>query len=82
MITRLEDVPRIVEEAFYIARTGRPGPVLIDFPKDVQLATQDEEPDYDPAMKLPGYRPETRRAAPEQIKQIVAAIRRSRRPIL
>ena len=43
-----------LEEAFFIARTGRPGPVLIDVPKDVQLATQDEEPDYDPIP--PGYR--------------------------
>lgn len=82
MITRLEDVARIVKEAFYVARTGRPGPVLIDFPKDIQLATQDEKPDYDPPMNLPGYHPEVRTAAPEQIKQIIAAVKRSRRPIL
>ncbi len=44
MITRLEDVARIVKEAFYIAASGRPGPVLIDFPKDVQLARQDQRP--------------------------------------
>ncbi len=37
LITRLEDVARIVKEAFHIAASGRPGPVLIDFPKDVQL---------------------------------------------
>jgi acetolactate synthase I/II/III large subunit len=82
MITDLKDVARIVKEAFYVASTGRPGPVLIDFPKDVQLATQDEEPDYDPPMHLPGYHFEPRGAAPEQIGQVVAAIRRSRRPIL
>jgi len=82
LVTDLADVPRIVKEAFYIARTGRPGPVLIDVPKDVQLATQDEEPDYDPPMNLPGYHPEVRRVAAEQIKQVVAAIRRSKRPIL
>ena len=82
LITRLEDVPRVVKEAFYVARTGRPGPVLVDFPKDVQLATQDEEPSYDPPMNLPGYHPEARKPAPEQIKQIIAAVRRSRRPVL
>lgn len=82
LITELADVPRIVKEAYYVARTGRPGPVLIDFPKDVQLATVDEEPDYDPPMQLPGYHPEVRKAAPEQIRQILAAVRRSKRPIL
>ncbi len=82
MITHIDDVARIVKEAFHIANSGRPGPVLIDFPKDVQLATLEEEPDYDPPMNLPGYRPQVRKAAPEQIKQILAAIRRSRRPIL
>jgi len=82
MITDVADVARIVKEAFFIAKTGRPGPVLIDFPKDVQLTTMDEEPDYDPPVYLPGYHPETFAAAPEQIKQVIAAIRRSRRPIL
>jgi acetolactate synthase-1/2/3 large subunit len=82
LITDLADVPRIVKEAFYVARTGRPGPVLIDFPKDIQLATLDSEPDYDPPMQLPGYHPEVRKAAPEQIRQLIAAVRRSRRPIL
>lgn len=83
LVTDVRDVARIVKEAFYIAETGRPGPVLIDVPKDVQLATLPlEEVDFDPPFKLPGYRPEVRRAAPEQISQVVAAIRRSRRPVL
>lgn len=82
MITDIKDVARIVKEAFFVAKTGRPGPVLIDFPKDVQLTTVDEEPDYDPPMCLPGYHPEVRTAAPEQIKQVLAAIRRSKRPVL
>ncbi len=81
MITKIADVPRIVKEAFHIARTGRPGPVLIDFPKDVQLATVDQEPDYDPPMYLPGYQPTLRHAAPEQIRQVIAAVRRSKRPV-
>ena len=82
LITELADVPRIVKEAYYVARTGRPGPVLIDVPKDIQLATMDEEPDYDPPMQLPGYHSEVRKAAPEQVGQVLAAVRRSKRPIL
>ncbi len=78
----LLSIPRIVKEAYFVAKTGRPGPILIDFPKNIQLASLDEEIDWDPPMKLPGYRPLQRKAAPEQIKQAIAAIRRSKRPIL
>jgi len=82
MITDIKDVARIVKEAFYIAKSGRPGPVLIDFPKDVQLQTLDTHPNYDPPMNLPGYHPEVRTVASAQIRQVIAAIRRSRRPVL
>ena len=82
LVSDLRDVPRVVKEAFYVARTGRPGPVLIDFPKDIQLQTWEGEPDYDPPIRLPGYHPEMRSVAPEQIQQVIAAIRRSRRPVL
>jgi acetolactate synthase-1/2/3 large subunit len=83
LITDIKDVARIVKEAFYIATTGRPGPVLIDFPKDVQIATLPlDDVDFDPPFELPGYKPEVRKAAPEQISQVVAAIRRSKRPVL
>lgn len=78
----LRSIPRIVKEAYFVAKTGRPGPVLIDFPKNIQLAALDGEIDYDPPMYLPGYHPERRQAAPEQVKQVVAAIRRSKKPIL
>ncbi|MGE5192852.1 MAG: thiamine pyrophosphate-binding protein, partial [Deltaproteobacteria bacterium] len=60
LITRYEDIPRVVKEAFYVARTGRPGPVLIDFPKDLQIQETAGHPDYDPPMNLPGYHPEPR----------------------
>ncbi|MFN8708395.1 MAG: thiamine pyrophosphate-binding protein, partial [Planctomyces sp.] len=83
MITNVRDIARIVKEAYYIASTGRPGPVLIDVPKDVQLAEIPlEDVDFDPAMRLPGYRPEVPKAPPEKISQVIAAIRRSRRPVL
>lgn len=82
LITNLADVPRIVKEAFHVAATGRPGPVLIDFPKDIQLTAVDEAPDFDPPMQLPGYHPEVRTAASEQVSQIVAAIRRAKKPVL
>src|SRR5262245_13030334 len=55
LVTRTEDIPRVVKEAFHIATTGRPGPILIDVPKDVQLRSI--VPDWDPPMNLPGYRP-------------------------
>jgi acetolactate synthase-1/2/3 large subunit len=77
------DIPRIIKEAFYVARTGRPGPVLVDFPRNIQVMEVDEESiDWDPPMNLPGYRPELKNPAGEQIKQILAAIRRSKKPIL
>jgi acetolactate synthase-1/2/3 large subunit len=82
LITRFEDIPRVVKEAFYVARSGRPGPVLIDFPKDLQVQECAGHPDYDPPMHLPGYRPETKPVNPAQIRQVLAAIKRSRKPIL
>ena len=55
LVTKLEDIPRIVREAFYIARTGRPGPVLIDIPKNFQEGKF--VPNFDVEMDLPGYNP-------------------------
>jgi acetolactate synthase-1/2/3 large subunit len=78
----LRDIPRIVKEAFYLAKSGRPGPVLIDFPKNIQQAALEGDIDWDPPMHLPSYHPERRQAAPEQIRQVLAAVKHSRRPIL
>src|SRR5262249_30903910 len=55
MVTRVGDVARVVREAFHIATTGRPGPVLIDICKDVQQASC--EPEWPDRVDLPGYRP-------------------------
>src|SRR6516225_5612870 len=75
LVTRTEDIARVVKEAFYVARTGRPGPVLIDVPKDVQVRSI--VPDYDPPMNLPGYRP-FRKASPAELKAILDSIRQSK----
>jgi len=75
------DMARIVAEAFYIANTGRPGPVLIDVPRDVGLEEFDYVPVEPGTVKLPGYRP-TVKGNPRQIAQAVQLIRESRRPLL
>ena len=75
------DMSRVVAEAFHIAGTGRPGPVLIDVPKDVG----NEEFDYTPVqpgtISLKGYRP-TVKGNPRQIKQALDLIRRAKSPLL
>ena len=81
LITDIRDLPRIMKEAFYIAKSGRPGPVLIDVPKDVQLGNLDDI-DLDPPMNLPGYHPQPAPVASETVKQIAAAIKRARRPVI
>jgi len=80
LVTRVEDIARVVKEAFLIASTGRPGPVLVDIPKNVQLDSC--VPDYDAQLNLPGYSFESPRARPEQINQIAAAIKLAKRPVL
>ena len=80
LVTNVKDITRVVREAFLIASTGRPGPVLIDLPKNIQLATT--VPDYNAEIDLPGYSIEDRKALPEQIKQIAAAIRMAKRPVI
>ncbi len=76
-----KDIARIVAEAFYIASTGRPGPVLIDVPKDVALEEFDYVPVEPGSVKLPGYRP-TVKGNPRQINAAIQLIRDSRRPLL
>jgi len=80
LVTDINDIARIVKEAYLIATTGRPGPVLIDIPKDVQLATC--VADYESALDLPGYSFDPPLASSEQIHQIAAAIKLAKRPVI
>jgi acetolactate synthase-1/2/3 large subunit len=80
LVTKVDDIARVVKEAFHIAQTGRPGPVLIDMPKDVQNGSC--VPNFDCEMNLPGYRIKVRKALPEQIRQAAAAIKLARRPMI
>jgi acetolactate synthase-1/2/3 large subunit len=74
-----QDIPRAVREAFHIATTGRPGPVLIDVPKDVLQNTMDWY--WPESVDLPGYKP-TLRGHPRMIKEAARMILASERPIL
>ncbi|MEH1923196.1 biosynthetic-type acetolactate synthase large subunit [Nostoc sp.] len=76
-----KDMARIVAEAFHIASTGRPGPVLIDVPKDVALEEFDYVPVKPGSVKLRGYRP-TVKGNPRQINAAIQLITESRRPLL
>jgi acetolactate synthase-1/2/3 large subunit len=80
LVQSARDVPRIMKEAFHIANTGRPGPVLVDIPKDIQN-TMVPSPDYDVAMDLPGYRLPPPPSA-EKIRDVLAAIAAAKRPMI
>jgi acetolactate synthase-1/2/3 large subunit len=79
LVTRTEDIPRVMKEAFHIAGTGRPGPVIVDLPKDVQI--RQVVPDYDPPMNLPGYKPD-QRASRAELEAVLEEIRRSLKPVI
>ena len=80
LVQDARDIARIVKEAFHIASTGRPGPVLIDMPKDIQN-TLVPDPNYDVEMDLPGYRLPGPPSA-DKLRQIAEAVKASRRPII
>ncbi|WP_064094311.1 acetolactate synthase large subunit [Rossellomorea aquimaris] len=75
----INDLPRIVKEAFHIASTGRPGPVLVDIPKDLTL--QQAYPSLEAEMDLPGYQPNLH-PNPLQLKKLVEAIKLSKKPVI
>ncbi len=79
LVTDINDLPRVFKEAFHIARTGRPGPVLIDVAKDVQQARAEFA--YPAEVDLPGYRP-TYDGNSRQIREAAALIATAERPLL
>src|SRR3954471_4769370 len=79
LVTSPEEIPQVLAEAFHLASTGRPGPVLVDIPKDVLQAQTTFS--WPPALDLPGYRP-TLHPHGKQIREAARLIAQARRPIL
>jgi len=80
LVTDVEDLAYIIPEAFYIARTGRPGPVLIDLCKDVQIAETEFKYPEEP-ISLAGYVPPAE-AAPEEVQRAAELINAAERPLV
>ena len=79
LVMTAEEIPAVINEAFYIASTGRPGPVLVDIPKDVFEEMGEFE--YPEKMDLPGYKP-TVHGHPNQIRKAAKLIEESERPVI
>jgi acetolactate synthase-1/2/3 large subunit len=79
LVTDPAAIPQRIAEAFHLAATGRPGPVLVDIPKDVLQATTDFA--WPPRLDLPGYKPTTRPHG-KQVREAAALIAGARRPVL
>jgi acetolactate synthase-1/2/3 large subunit len=79
MIQSPQEIPRAIHEAFYLARTGRPGPVLVDIPQDLSRAEIEYEPVTD--VRLPGYQP-TLEGNQKQIRQAAKALAAAQRPVI
>jgi len=80
LVTDASELNHVIREAFYIARTGRPGPVLIDISKDAQQAEIEWEYNDDP-IRMPGYRPDLSPIS-KDIEQAIAMIQESDRPVI
>ena len=84
LVQDIRDLPRIIKESYFIASTGRPGPVLIDIPKDIQLQTikfSEFESLFDEPINLEGYDP-TYKGHPVQIKKAKSFLDQSKRPLI
>ena len=79
LVRSIEELPRILKEAFYIARSGRPGPVHVDIPKDITASVGDF--DYPTEIKMPTYKP-TYKGNAKQIKKALEVIAEAKRPLL
>jgi acetolactate synthase-1/2/3 large subunit len=79
LVTDVDDIPDVIREAFHLAGTGRPGPVLVDIPKDILNATMTWH--HPGEINLPGYRPSVQ-GHPKQVKAAVELILAAERPVL
>jgi len=79
LVTDINDIPRIIKEAFYIAQSGRPGPVVVDVPKNIQQA--ETQPIYPKEINLRGYNPD-KRASDIALNEIIGLLEKSERPII
>ncbi len=79
LVMKAADIPKAIHEAFHIAKTGRPGPVLVDIPKDVFI--EQAEFEYPEELDLPGYKP-TLEGHSSQIKKAVKLIKDAQRPVI
>src|SRR5437763_2905251 len=79
LVTDINDIPRIIKEAFYIATSGRPGPVVVDVPKNIQQAKA--QPVYPTEINLRGYEP-AKEANDLELNEIIGLIEKSERPLL
>src|SRR5215207_9339192 len=79
LVTDAAEIPQRIAEAFHLAATGRPGPVLVDIPKDVLQATTDFA--WPPRLDLPGYKPTTRPHG-KQVREAATLVAAARRPVL
>ena len=80
LVTRVDDIMPAIKEAFFLAKSGRPGPVLVDITKDAQIASIDWEWDPSP-VRMRGYRPQLPVSRPD-LEKAVALIRASNRPLI
>jgi len=79
LVKKTEELPRVMKEAFYIASTGRPGPVVVDVPIDVQNGETDF--DYPESIDIRGYKPKYK-GHPMQIKKVAEAIKEAKSPVI
>lgn len=77
-VRKREDLARIIKNAFYIAKTGKPGPVLVDIPKDIQIAMGSDE--YPTEVNIRGYKP-SEGAHSGQIKKALEKLKNAKRPV-
>jgi len=79
LVRNVDELASVIKEAFHIAHTGRPGPVVIDIPKDVQQKNTSSR--YPSSLDLPGYKP-TRKGHIKQIQKVAEAIKKSKKPLI